>query len=111
MKVQYKQVCTGCGKEYFPALEWKHAKCRAVANSPILALDVVANEVPEVANKEVVVVANNSRRAGMSDGSRHGKYKDLEVRRVYMRELMRKRRGACLGIGNGKVATPEKEAS
>ena len=65
------RIKCGCGVSYFPALAWKHRNC-------LPAVVVHAEEL--VVHKA-------------TDGSsRHGRYKDLEARRSYRREWMRKRR-------------------
>lgn len=69
---------------------WKHDAC-VVANRAV----VVANKV---GSSEPALVAN-----------RHGKYRDLDARRAYMREYMRRRRngdhtgGVAGGVGDGGV--------
>ena len=60
-----------------------------VANAPIRVANAsqrVANTAAAVANIPLPVVANSTR---------HGKYRDIDRRRVYMREYMRRRRAAA----------------
>ncbi len=71
-----KLLCV-CGVRYFPKLLWKH---RLVCSGVVV--HTVANEVDHVVANEVPQVANRS-------GDRH---RDKAARRVYMRDLMRKRR-------------------
>ena len=83
-----KPLCPDCGDrhEKYQAHVWKtpevkKGKFQSVANT-------VANEKP-VANTVVNAVANKKRKPG--------KYKDPEARKVYMRELMRKKRLGARG--------------
>ena len=62
--------------------------CERVAIKVSIVKDLrekVANIKPVVANKEELV-------ANVVANSRHGKYADLEKRRAYQREYMRRRR-------------------
>lgn len=69
------RACRACGFEHGSLIRCEVAKrIRDAGSSRVV--NVVANAVPVVANKE----------------SRHGKHKDPEKRKVYMRDLMRARR-------------------
>lgn len=81
MRTDDKIECEGCGKRYYPAQGWAHKDC-VVANR----VDLVANKSPVVANKPDELVAN-----------RHGKYRDPEKRRGYMKAYMARKRAGLKG--------------
>jgi len=75
-----KCCCVWCKRETYRHLLDGHRGC-LVANRVAGRADLVANESVVVANAPVELVAN-----------RHGKYRDLDRRREYMRKLMARRR-------------------
>ena len=89
--------CVWCRAVHYANGMWKHDAC-VVANRA--KAEVVANKV---GSGESVLVANK--------GSRHGVYRDVEARRAYMREYMRRRRhgdhggGVAGGVGFGGVCS------
>ena len=69
--------CRLCGKRH-----WSTQQCVGMEKATASIPDkVVANEVEIVANRQETVANKKSR------------YKDLEKRRIYMKEYMRKKRG------------------
>jgi hypothetical protein len=77
------KTCFGCGKEYGHAQKWWHENCEGVANS----LTDLANTTftpLDVANTATNNVANASNKTY--------KYRDVEKRRAYQREYMRRKR-------------------
>lgn len=66
----------GCGKAYYPSQAWIHD-----GRNPDC---MVANAVEMVDNTPRLLVAN----------SKHGKYRDIDKRRDYMRSYMAKRRSS-----------------
>lgn len=76
-----------CGVRYFPKLAWKHAEC-----APRVTTDTSDSNVnvvfPGFQEKLAVLVANPKPVANRK-GDRH---KDREARKVYQRDLMRRRR-------------------
>lgn len=74
--------CVWCRGEYYEAGGWRHEGC------------VVANRVDLRAKSAVVANApvEKSDRKLVANGTRHGKYRDVEARREYMRAYMARRR-------------------
>ena len=63
---------------------------KVVANKPVVVANMVANRLDMVANTDSVV-ANSVPVVANRSSDRH---KDLDSRRLYQRDLMRKRRAA-----------------
>jgi hypothetical protein len=74
------KTCLGCGKEYGHSQKWWHENCEGVANS-LTDLANTTLTTLDVANTATNVVANESNTY---------RYRDVEKRRAYQREYMRK---------------------